>query len=146
MHQAAKQVLPLASVSVSLCLRGEQKVHYSRPAWAVLIVTVIMTPVNFAILLPKLGVGPGAFMRCVWRPVMASAAMFGLVAEIDVFLRFIDVQHPAITLAAGILAGVGGYAILILLLWVIAGRPFGAESLLWNMALSRLGGASKIRS
>ena len=54
-------------------------------AWAVLIVTIVMTPLNFGVLLPKLGVRVSAFLSCVWRPVLASGLMYGAVVEVSAF-------------------------------------------------------------
>jgi O-antigen/teichoic acid export membrane protein len=107
-------------------------------AWAVLIVTVVMTPVNFWVLLPKLGVRTAAFLGCLWRPALASAAMCYLVAETGGLLQYFDVHHPIAHLAAGVFVGAASYAIMILLLWVLAGRPGGAESIILRWALSLL--------
>jgi hypothetical protein len=85
-------------------------------------------------------------LRCLWRPVIASTAMFVLVFEICDFFRLTPAQHPALTLVTGILVGVFSYAILILVLWMAAGRPVGAESLLWRLVRSRLGRVIQARS
>jgi lipopolysaccharide exporter len=96
-------------------------------ALAVLAATVLVTPLNFAILGRVLGVGVAALVRPLWRPVLGAAAMYGVVRLVLGRLDAAGAGEGA-QLAAGVVAGVLAYVVVVAGLWAAAGRPAGAET------------------
>jgi O-antigen/teichoic acid export membrane protein len=75
--------------------------------------------------LRRFGVGAGAMIRRVWRPVVAAAAMAAVLAASG--LGWAD--NPAvIPLVEAVAAGAVSYAAVLLGCWTMAGRPAGAET------------------
>lgn len=66
----------------------------------------------------------------IWRPLLAALAMTAIVLMTDVWLSASTYNPPVIELAILVLVGAGAYASTILLLWLLSGRPHGAEELL----------------
>jgi lipopolysaccharide exporter len=71
--------------------------------------------------------GPRSYLSAVIRPLLASAAMAGLLSELDPWLA---TAIPPLRLAAEVGAGVMAYATCTILLWLLSGRPEGAEAYL----------------
>jgi lipopolysaccharide exporter len=100
-------------------------------AAAYLVTASIMVPVTFAYLFPMLGLHVRAFTQVVWRPLLAAAVMFVVVREFVVSHAPQQASTPQLALAliVAIALGLVSYALSIAMLWVLAGRPDGAESI-----------------
>jgi O-antigen/teichoic acid export membrane protein len=107
-------------------------------AWAVLAVTAVITPLSFAVVLPRLELRARHIIGEVWRPFVATAAMYYFVIETIHWLRAHGADSQFALLFAGVLAGIVCYAAAIIVLWALAGRPVGAESLIHGWASSWL--------
>ncbi|MBN7797436.1 lipopolysaccharide biosynthesis protein [Parahaliea mediterranea] len=89
-------------------------------------VSVFMLPVSGWVLSRAIPLGFGGVLAVLARPAIASMAMYWCVAH-----WLVAVLEPGLfRLVAGVVLGVGIYAVIILLGWVSAGRPSGVESLL----------------
>jgi lipopolysaccharide exporter len=98
-------------------------------AFAYLITALIMVPLTFAFLFPRLQLTTRRFARVVWRPMLASAVMFAVVREFIDELAGAGAGTPilALVLIAAIIVGMVTYVAAIAVLWVASGRPDGAE-------------------
>jgi O-antigen/teichoic acid export membrane protein len=124
-------------IGVAVCVIGA----WYWGLWGVAVARAAATSVEglvFAMVTARaLGAGLDDWAYCLWRPTVAAAAM-GVVLWLTgygwqpatglpwtvVLPRFID----------AILCGAGVYGAVLLLLWVAAGRPDGAESFLLDLA------------
>lgn len=68
----------------------------------------------------------GDFVRVLWRPALASAAMAMVVKA----LHDDTIAWPILSLARDCLIGAAAFLIALLALWIAAGRPDGAEHLI----------------
>lgn len=112
-------------------------------AQACLLAGAALLPVNYAVALTHLRLGPLPILALWWRPFSAGAAMYWIVRT---FLE--QVSPPAYGLAgaawllAACLIGLVSYFVIIVTLWAVSGRPRGPESLL----VDRLRAARKPQS
>jgi O-antigen/teichoic acid export membrane protein len=108
-------------------------------AWAVLACTLLFTAVDFALLLRVLNMGVLAVARVLWRPLLASLAMWGIVSMVD-HLAGATVTTLQSFARLILLVGTGAvtYCALVTLLWLAAGRPEGAEKVLQRIIRMRL--------
>ncbi len=99
-------------------------------AQACVLAGVVVLPVNYAVALSRLELGPWSVLQFLWRPMAAAAAMYWLVVE---FLERAGETENTLAalgvLLAAVLIGSVSYFALVLSLWVLAGRPSGAEAL-----------------
>lgn len=79
---------------------------------------LVVTLWNFAI-------PPVALLQRLWRSVLATLAMAAVL--LGVGLGGTNAVHPAWTLLEGLGIGVAVYVVVLLALWLLAGRPAGAE-------------------
>jgi O-antigen/teichoic acid export membrane protein len=108
-------------------------------AWAFTASMMLEIPIHLFLARQQLGVRVRTFLRSVWRPTIAAGLMFVLV-------RFVSVkwEPPAdrsaliARLIALIAAGVVSYVGSVVALWVLAGRPRGAEKMVLDGARERL--------
>ena len=97
-------------------------------AFAVLGAAVIMTPLFLYLMKQRIGVGVMIFMRAIIRPGLASILMILIVRWVlPDYERTMAMEHAASLLIGGVALGVAVYTGAVGLLWVIAGRPDGAE-------------------
>jgi hypothetical protein len=102
-----------------------------------------MVPLTYASTLPAIGARVNDYARLLWRPLLAAAAM---TACVTFWMRWLDAvgfgaAHVVVVLTS-VCLGAAIYALSILLLWGLAGRPSGAESYLLAMARAKLRGAA----
>jgi O-antigen/teichoic acid export membrane protein len=76
--------------------------------------------------LRRFRVGVGAFLRHVWRPSLASAAMVAVLWGLGLGCGPADAGVPGLLAAVGVGATV--YGGVLLLAWLVSGRPEGAEA------------------
>jgi lipopolysaccharide exporter len=106
-------------------------------AWAVLVVTAAVMPINFVILLPVLGIRGGQFIGAVWRPVVASAAMYVAVRGVLQGLSTAGLSSPLLQLTVGAVTACLALVATLGLLWLASGRPEGAETVVARRLAAR---------
>jgi O-antigen/teichoic acid export membrane protein len=108
-------------------------------AWACLSVVSIMMPVSHVIACRALHLSIMSIIGRLWRPMLAGMAMFAAVSPL---VARVEAYQSSFQLLPWLLAAVafGAFVYLSLLafIWLMAGRPIGAESLLLNELSSRL--------
>ena len=107
-------------------------------AWAVFAISVIITPVNFAVILPRLRIPVRQILAQLWRPLTASASMYYLVAETIGQLNTLGFHFAFVQLVIAMLVGAIAYAAIIALLWLLVGCPVGTESMVRDLVRSWL--------
>ncbi|HUG26225.1 lipopolysaccharide biosynthesis protein [Piscinibacter sp.] len=97
-------------------------------AWCTLLTTVLCTPVYLYQIRRGLGIGAMVFVRATARPVAAAAPTAAVLHWA------LPGHHPTMSLwvsgawlAAGVVAAVALYTATVCVLWLLAGRPEGAE-------------------
>jgi len=131
-----------AALRIALLLLLTARFGIAGAALAIGIVAVLEHVVTVALALGLLRLGAAALLRLVWRPAASSAAMalvlwttgLGWSAPPDAALP------AAWALLSGMPVGALTYGIVLLCLWLAAGRPPGAEADLLLM-LRRIGRA-----
>jgi lipopolysaccharide exporter len=105
---------------------------------AVLLTSILATPVYLYQMKRSLGIGPSVFLKGIVRPLVAALLMAGLVQA--VLPRF-DATMPFNTLLTwlltGTLLGAASYTVLVLALWAGMGRPGGAERVMLQRLFNR---------
>ena len=108
-------------------------------AYAVLIASVLTTPIYLFQVYRSIGVGGGLFLRAVSRPTVASLVM---VAAVRGFLPDYVATEPvfnsAMWLGGGVALGAAVYLLTMLAMWIVLGRPAGAEQLLFEKVQNRI--------
>jgi hypothetical protein len=103
-------------------------------ATAHLIHSVIFgVPVTYSILVRTTPIRWGDFVRSTWRPVCAAALMYIAVRTI-VFAPVLTALPNMARMLACAALGATLYAAIIWLCWQLAGKPRGAETMLFNYA------------
>lgn len=108
-------------------------------AYAVLLTTTLTTPVYLFHLNRLVGVPIYAFLQAVVRPAIASCVMVFVVRA--TLPSYTSEMLPAAAtgwLLTGVLVGAATYAIVIVLLWLVCGRPPGVEHLILDQLRSRI--------
>jgi lipopolysaccharide exporter len=107
-------------------------------AWAAVLSAALLMPVNYAILLRKLELGAGAVLKVVWRPILAGAGMYAAVAT---FCAWTGVSGSTVRdllyLLSAVALGAAVYVAAVSALWLLAGRPAGAERILLDRLQTR---------
>jgi O-antigen/teichoic acid export membrane protein len=96
-------------------------------AWAIVSTGVVVVPVSLYFVFRELGVRVREFAGVVWRPVLAAAAMYALMAATR--SESVPVGIPSAALHLVTLVAVGGvvYVLGVLSLWWCVGAPASAE-------------------
>lgn len=109
-------------------------------AWAGLVATCINVPVYYTVLLRLLDLRLGVFVGTVWRPIAASICMYGSTR------LFLDAQPELVgsidalpVLIKAIATGTATYTAVTTALWLLTGRPEGAERTLLVEVTRRIG-------
>lgn len=122
-------------------------------AWACVITGVVVLIVDFFLVRRIVGIGIGHVLVRLWRPGLSVAVMYLVVLS---YRTSVSAPHRLLDyiLELGICAVVGGitYFGSVLLLWLLTGRPEGAERIVlslifewWNRLMPTMKGAfSKI--
>lgn len=100
-------------------------------AYAKLFIGIVTAPVLFGLLIARTDIRWSDFVRSIWRPAIAGAAMVAFLA----WLPDDVLGTPLASLAIEVVAGALVYAALVVLLWFASGRPDGAER--WVLAFLR---------
>lgn len=92
--------------------------------FAYLLAHAVTVPYSMVITKRLLKFSWPSFINTLWRPLLGVMVMYGAVRYLDTLL----VGHPAfLRLLFGSLCGALVYAMVVLLVWRIAGKPEGAE-------------------
>lgn len=111
----------LAVLSLSLGVIGA--------AYAVLLSSIVCTPIFLYQVKACLGIGPTVFIRAITRPLLAALGMAAIVRMVMPMPT--GTMNAAVMIAwlcGGVAIGAGCYFILIAAGWLLAGRPGGPES------------------
>jgi peptidoglycan biosynthesis protein MviN/MurJ (putative lipid II flippase) len=114
-------------------------------AYAALMTSILSTPIYLWQVRRTVGILASEFLRAVMRPIGAAIAMALVVRSV---LPEWTEQMASLTalawLVAGIVIGIMTYVCALLLLWLAAGRPDGAERVVLAQIRQRLqkGGAT----
>jgi O-antigen/teichoic acid export membrane protein len=130
-------VLALSSFAIVLSQRD-----LVTATWALLGANIFTAAINFTLLLRKLNLSFRAFMSALVRPLAASAVMAAvLIAAQSAFPLGGSLAYQFVALLGLVTLGACTYVIVLVLIWLMAGRPNGAEADLWNVARAKLGRA-----
>jgi lipopolysaccharide exporter len=103
-------------------------------ATAHLIHSVIFgVPVTYSILVRSTPIRWSDFLRSTWRPIVAAALMYTWV-RLAVFSTLLAPFGTVTRIAACAALGVISYALAVLILWQLSGKPQGAETMMANLA------------
>jgi O-antigen/teichoic acid export membrane protein len=107
-------------------------------AWAYLVTGLILIPVTFWYVLPALKMRAAELFLATWRPVLASTAMYFVVrATLDEDLTILTTARTALLLARSVAIGIATYCVAIAVSWALAGRPVGAETMVFGQLQQR---------
>jgi O-antigen/teichoic acid export membrane protein len=101
-----------------------------------LIAAVVAFPPSVGVLLRELQLKLGQLGKVLWRPLTASAAMYGAVST---YATTVDGSASIPALVIAVALGGACYTLLVVALWRLSGRPGGAEAAI----LSELSGRFK---
>ena len=108
-------------------------------AYAAVLTSALCTPVYLYQMKSCLGIGVGVFAAAIYRPLISAALMAGIVRW---SLPAFDPAMPLVLLTAWLFAGVGigvvSYVLIAAALWLLGGRPAGAERVILDKAESFL--------
>jgi lipopolysaccharide exporter len=118
-------------VTLMLILVSRYGVHGA--AWAAVITAALLFPINYTVLLRQLKMAPSAVVAVMWRPLIAGATMYAVVRAYSSWAGTGgSLAQDMLRLVAAIAIGASVYVALIATLWLLAGRPAGAERILLN--------------
>lgn len=104
-------------------------------AWALVLSAVVTCAVNFGLLHRHLQVSIAGLFTGLWRPLVAAGGMAGVLTAVK---NRWPMQEGLIAIlpqvAALVAVGAMAYVALVLALWVLSGRPQGAETRALGMA------------
>lgn len=103
-------------------------------AFAELIASAIAVVISTAMALRAIELRLSDLSGVVWRPAMATAALSATVVGVMTMISDRSLGGSFFLLAAGVIVGVLSYVAALAALWVIAGRPDGAEQVVLSRA------------
>lgn len=109
-------------------------------AWGLVVTAAINLVMAYAVLIRALRLSVRTLVAAIWRCWLAAAIMAAVVWG-TVSLPLPGLDLPAVKLAAGVAVGVVVYAVALLGLWQLAGRPQGAEQMTLA-AIARMRGSA----
>ncbi|WP_119422418.1 lipopolysaccharide biosynthesis protein [Desertibaculum subflavum] len=101
---------------------------------AMLVAELVLAPTFFHHLMRPLGLSLADLAGPCWRPLLAAAAMAGAVLYLP---AVIELQQPVLRLIVHVGFGAAVFCSVCGVLWVIAGRPEGAESVAYGAVRQR---------
>jgi O-antigen/teichoic acid export membrane protein len=106
-------------------------------AWANLVTTAMFVPISLTIVFRRLQCPVQKFVSAVWRTLAAVGVM---LVGVVTLLRWTGDAAPFAALAGSVVAGIAIYVATLATLWVLSGRPSGAESVVLERFSSALRG------
>jgi O-antigen/teichoic acid export membrane protein len=110
-------------------------------AISVFIAAIVIVPINYLLLLPRLHLRARTFPALIVRPILAALTMYVLLRPWMAAPGTASTIEMLGTLALALIAGPLIYMVALLLLWRLWQRPAGAESLVLEWVEPRLPGA-----
>jgi O-antigen/teichoic acid export membrane protein len=107
-------------------------------AWALLLASVLLVPLNYLLLSATLKVKVADLIRVLWRPVTGAAVMVGILVWVQSTVDFesgVFGQIKAVLLL--VTTGAVTYCATVFALWRLANRPDGAELFLSEQVARR---------
>lgn len=104
-------------------------------AFAALIVTSVVTPIQVVVLLFLLDCAVSELIRQFWRPLVGAAVMYVLVRQL---LLLASGWFIVLQLAAAVVLGASAYVACVVALWYLSGKPDGAERTVLSKIRSRM--------
>ncbi|WP_018141266.1 lipopolysaccharide biosynthesis protein [Thioalkalivibrio sp. ALJ7] len=106
--------------------------------WSKVIASTLLLPFGVMLVSHFLQMQGKDFFAVVWRPVAASIAMLGVLLATERALpELTSSATGALQLVVLIPLGIATYALVLLALWFLSGRPLGAETRGLEMAVER---------
>jgi O-antigen/teichoic acid export membrane protein len=102
--------------------------------------------VSTVVLLHNLRASARQFLAQLSRPLAAALIMYGVIALVAARLESDGVSSHAALLCIGTAVGATTFVSMLLLIWFLAGRPAGAESMLLHRAANAISGLPRGRS
>lgn len=101
-------------------------------AWATLGTALLLMPVSFYLLWQRIRYRPAELVAILWRPAVATAVMLGCVRAIVQPEGSASIGDLAVANLVAISGGAAIYALVVLGLWLLAGRQEGPETALFS--------------
>jgi O-antigen/teichoic acid export membrane protein len=138
---ALRSLLLVPSVAIGASVGGA-----SGAAWAMVLVAAVMFAINRPIVMRTLNITPSEMFAVAYRPIVATLAMMACVRSVSATaIPLREVTGPIAHLVSVIVLSALGYASSVLVLWVLTGRPSGAERrifVLLSQTASRCSGSN----
>ena len=128
----------LMAIQVVVLLSAIYPVFNAFGLAAVIYAKVVITSVALAVMMAMLSresrIGIGDYLAVSYRPALATAAMLGAIYFAEHAVEWGDFAMMILKVA------VGGavYGIVVIGLWLLGGRPEGAEHIVWEKIIGRL--------
>lgn len=106
-------------------------------AYAVLFAAGLQIPIGFVVLCRTINLSAAVLTGAMWRPLVSAILMTVTIAEARTWLSGQGMMDPAQLMILAPL-GVAVYAVTLITLWMLAGRPSGGEQMLLPFAQSAL--------
>jgi len=98
-------------------------------AYAELIAISLVLILSLPLLCRALSLSIFAYFASIWRPIAAAAVMgTGVSILVELVSHAMPSLTPLLVLSVAVSAGVGLYVAVLILLWLLSGRPQGAET------------------
>ena len=108
-------------------------------AYAVLSASVLSTPIYLYQLHKALAIGPAIFLRAIVRPAFAAAFMATIVRwALPEYQAAMSIPFATGMLLSGVLLGILTYIVGATALWLVSGRPAGAERLVVDHVIAEV--------
>ena len=104
----------------------------SVPPFAELATSIFLMVASLPVLFSKLQLPYSGYFSRTWRPIVASAAMAYCVVEALGVMPGQTFTESALALGVGVALGVVVYPAAVIALWMLSGRPEGAEAILYR--------------
>jgi O-antigen/teichoic acid export membrane protein len=126
------------AIGLPLMLIGALKYGEYGVAWAVFASGAIMAPINYALLTRLLQLRLRDIIAVVWRPILSSIAMVGVIIVIkNIWIPDGSISSLIVNLVVLVLTGCVVYIGVILLSWRSCGSPKGGELMVIDTLLKR---------
>ena len=96
-------------------------------ACGVVAVAFVVVTVELIVVFRVLDLSASPIIAAIWRPLVAAAVLVTVVVELQSHWRVDALMGTTLLLAACVIVGAVTYSMVVFLLWIVAGRPRGAE-------------------
>jgi O-antigen/teichoic acid export membrane protein len=110
-----------------LLILGVQWAEVLGAAWATLAGVALMVALDLFLCLRLLSLSFVTLLGAIWRPLIAGALMLAAVFTLEAYWRPISVIDATLLLCMCVVVGAATYSASLSFLWMMAGRPHGAE-------------------